>query len=158
VETDAEFNEPWREARDLPHSAAPPPAPPQLRSRVGFTLPPEARPARPAAAVAAAPARAAEDGDGDTVMVEEWGAELVNSSVRVHVEETATVTRLRSVDAAGRSTTVAQSASLTQTLAFEQRRENAAFTVRCGVRLHPRSETDALARPPPQSHLYEPME
>ena len=161
VETDAEFNEPWREGRELPHSAAPPPAPPQLRSRVGFTMPPEARPARPAPTrtVAAAPARDAEDGDGDTVMVEEWGAELVTSSVRVHVEETATVTRLRSVDAAGRSTTVAQSSSLAQTLAFEQRRENAAFTVRLsGARPHPRSGTDALARPPPQSHLYEPME
>jgi len=124
-------------------------------------MPPEARPARPAPTrtVAAAPARDAEDGDGDTVMVEEWGAELVTSSVRVHVEETATVTRLRSVDAAGRSTTVAQSSSLAQTLAFEQRRENAAFTVRLsGARPHPRSGTDALARPPPQSHLYEPME
>ena len=64
-------------------------------------------------------------------MVEEWGAELVTTSVRAHVDETATITRLRSVDGAGRSTTIAAASTFTQNLAFEQRRENAAFTVRC---------------------------
>ena len=133
VETDAEFNDSWHGARELPHFAAPPAAPSQLRSSLGFTLPPEAAPARPRAAPVAVAAPAdGYDGYGDAVMVEEWGAELVTTSVRAHVEETATITRVRSVDGAGRSTTIAAASTFTQNLAFEQRQENAAFTVSCG--------------------------
>ena len=132
VETDAEFNESWHGARELPHFAAAPAAPLQLRSTLGFTLPAEATPARPGAARAVAAAPAGADDDGDVVMVEEWGAELVTTSVRAHVEETTTIARLRSVDGAGRSTTIAAASSFSQNLAFEQRQENASFTVRCG--------------------------
>jgi hypothetical protein len=130
VETDAEFNESWHGARELPHFAAPPAPPPQLRSTLGFTLPAEEVPTRAGAtrAVAAAPAGA--DDHGDVVMVEEWGAELVTTSVRAHIEDTTTITRLRSVDGAGRSTTIAAASTFTQNLAFEQRQENASFTVR----------------------------
>jgi hypothetical protein len=101
VETDAEFNEPWSQARDLPHFVAPPAPPPQLRSTLGFTLQDEAVPADSAegravaAANAATRARHAAAMAGDAVVIteyEEWGAELVTGSVSVSEQQTFTAT------------------------------------------------------------------